>query len=77
MLTLRTSKLVRGEDRLTEADKTFLMILGLSDLDLEKLVRLCWEEDNQEKFRELQQDFEEWCRYFNKENLECIYATQI
>ena len=39
----------RGEDRLTEADRTFLMILRLSGLDLDKLVRLADEGKLQER----------------------------
>lgn len=45
----------KNEKRLTEADKTFLMILALSGLDLDKLVHLA-EEDNAEKSQELVQD---------------------
>ena len=74
MLTLRTFKLGKKKDRLTEADKTFLMILRLSDLDLDKLARL-GEEDDPEKRRERQQGCGRWCRYFNKETLEWADST--
>ena len=55
----------RDEDRLTEADRTFLMILHLSDLDLSKLIRL-GEEDSAEKRRERQQDVEDGAAILTK-----------
>ena len=48
----------KEENRLTEADKTFLMILRLSDLDLNKLIHLRQGNDA-EKLRERQHDVED------------------
>ena len=55
----------KEEDRLTEADKTFLMILRLSDLDLDKLVHL-GEEDDPEKRRERQDDVKDGAAILTK-----------
>ena len=47
-----------NQNRLTEADKTFLTILKLSDLDLDELVRI-GQMDNTEKSRKLLRDIDD------------------